>query len=99
MREILRRLVAGELDESEAIAELRRDQLEELAGAAQLDVARERRRGLPEVVLAEGKRPEEAAQLTVRLAQEHGQGLVSRLGEDHRTALLAAAAAAGLTVE
>ena len=58
MRQVLRRLLAGELTEAEAEAELRRVQLEELGGRARLDLGRIRRRGLPEVVLASGKRPE-----------------------------------------
>jgi len=36
VREVLRRLVAGELTEDEAVAELRRLQLEELGGRARL---------------------------------------------------------------
>jgi NCAIR mutase (PurE)-related protein len=95
---VLRRLLAGELTEEEAEAELRRTQLEELAGRARLDIGRGSRRGLPEVVLASGKLPEEAARLAVVLAREQGQGLISRLGPDHRAALDRQAAEAGLDV-
>jgi pyridinium-3,5-biscarboxylic acid mononucleotide synthase len=98
VRSVLRRLLAGELSEAEAEAELRRVQLEELAGQARLDLGRGARRGLPEVVLASGKQPEEAARLAVALAAELGQGLVSRLGPEHWRALEAQAAAAGLDV-
>ncbi|MGH7904029.1 MAG: nickel pincer cofactor biosynthesis protein LarB [Candidatus Dormibacteraceae bacterium] len=87
MRETLRRLLAGELTASEAEAELRREQLEELGGRARLDVGRIARRGLPEVVLAAGKSPQDLARLTVALAREQGQGLASRLGEEHWRAL------------
>jgi pyridinium-3,5-biscarboxylic acid mononucleotide synthase len=87
VRVILRRLLAGELSEEEAEAELRRNQLEELGGMARLDVGRNHRRGLPEVVLAEGKRPAEAARLVVALAGAQGQGLISRLGPEHWAAL------------
>lgn len=98
MEDWVRRVRTGELSETAALRELRRAQLEELGGAAQLDVARERRRGVPEVVLAEGKRPEEAARLAVRLAQDRGQGLVSRLGERHWVVLREAAARADLVL-
>ncbi len=98
MEDWIRRLRAGELSEAAALAELRRAQLEELGGAAQLDIARERRRGLPEVVLAEGKRPEEAARLAVRLALDRGQGLISRMDEHHLAALREAAAGAAVAV-
>ena len=87
MKEVLRRLLAGELTEAEAVAELRRVQLQELEGRARLDLGRDGRRGVPEVVLAAGKSPEAAARLAVSLAREQGQGLVSRLGGDHWAAL------------
>src|SRR5205823_7839157 len=98
VREVLRRLLAGELTEAEAVAELRRVQLEELDGRARLDLGRDGRRGIPEVVLATGKGPEAAARLAVRLAREQGQGLVSRLGGDHWAALEEQARAAGYPV-
>ena len=92
MRDVLRRLVAGELTEDEALAELRRVQLDELAGRARLDLGRYMRRGIPEVILAAGKSPEQVARLAVVMAEQHGQGLVSRMDGAHRAALLAAAA-------
>src|SRR2546430_12295509 len=95
MRRILRRLLAGERSEVEAEAELRRVQLEELAARARLDLGRGNRRGLPEVVLASGKSPQDAARLGVRLAREQGQGLASRLTEEHWEALSGLVAAAG----
>jgi pyridinium-3,5-biscarboxylic acid mononucleotide synthase len=88
---VLRRLVAGELTEDEAIAELRRVQLDELAGKAKLDLGRYMRRGVPEVVLATGKSPTDAARLAVRMAEQHGQGLISRMAATHRSALAQAA--------
>jgi NCAIR mutase (PurE)-related protein len=96
LREVLRRLVAGELSLDEAEAELRRVQLEELGGRARLDLGREGRRGLPEVILASGKSPEAAARLTVAMARHRGQGLISRLGGEHWPALERAVEAAGL---
>ncbi len=98
MREVLRRLIAGELTEDEALAELRRSQLEELGGRARLDLGRFLRRGIPEVVLAPGKSPADAARLAVAMAEQMGQGLISRMSEAHRSALQAAAAAAGMEV-
>jgi pyridinium-3,5-biscarboxylic acid mononucleotide synthase len=95
VRSVLRRLLAGELTEAEAEAELRRVQLEELGGRARLDLGRQGRRGLPEVVLASGKLPAEAALLAVTLAGEQGQGLASRLGPEHWIEVERQAAAAG----
>ena len=98
MRDVLRRLVAGEITEDQALAEIRAVQLRALAGRATLDLGRHMRRGMPEVVLASGKEPRDAARLVVALAQRQGQGLISRMSDAHRAALREAADAAGLTV-
>ncbi len=87
MRDILRRLVAGELSEDDALAELRRMQLDELGGRARLDLGRYMRRGIPEVVLATGKSAVEAVRLAVAMAERQGQGLISRMTDAHRDAL------------
>jgi NCAIR mutase (PurE)-related protein len=98
VRDVLRRLVARELTEDEALAELRSLQLEELGGRARLDLGRFMRRGIPEVVLATGKAPSEAARLAVTLAERQGQGLISRMTGEHRTALGQAASAAQMVI-
>ncbi|MGH7869541.1 MAG: nickel pincer cofactor biosynthesis protein LarB, partial [Candidatus Dormibacteraceae bacterium] len=98
MRNLLSRLRSGELNEVAAEAELRKLQLRELEGNAILDLGRQQRRGIPEVVLAEGKSPAEAATLTVRLALEQGQGVVSRMSAAHEETLRRAAEAAQLEI-
>jgi NCAIR mutase (PurE)-related protein len=98
LKDVLRRLLAGELTEDEALAELRSLQLEELGGRARLDLGRFMRRGIPEVVLAAGKAPAEAARLAVALAERQGQGLISRMSPEHRAALVEAAGAAQMRV-
>jgi NCAIR mutase (PurE)-related protein len=98
LKDVLRRLLAGELTEDEALGELRSLQLEELGGRARLDLGRFMRRGIPEVVLATGKAPAEAARLTVALAERQGQGLISRMTPEHRSALGQAAGAAQMSV-
>ena len=95
MRDVLRRFIAGELSEDEALADLRRLQLDELGGRARLDLGRYLRRGIPEVVLASGKSPEQATQLVLAMAQRQGQGLISRMTDAHRASLREAAAREG----
>jgi hypothetical protein len=98
VKDVLRRLLAGELTEDEALGELRSLQLEELGGRARLDLGRFMRRGIPEVVLATGKSPAEAARLTIALAERQGQGLISRMTPEHRAALGQAATGAQMSV-
>jgi pyridinium-3,5-biscarboxylic acid mononucleotide synthase len=98
VRDILRRLLAGELTEEEAISALRRIQLDELGGRARLDLGRFLRRGVPEVVLAAGKTPADAARLTVALAHRQGQGLISRMTPQHIEALQELSSAEGMRV-
>jgi len=98
VKNVLRRLLAGELNVDEAEAELRRVQLEDLEGRARLDVGRTVRRGLPEVVLAAGKSAADVGRLAVSLARDQGQACLSRLDAEQRAAVAAAAAGAGLEV-
>src|SRR5260370_27042382 len=98
VRDVLRRLVAGELTEDEALAELRTQQLDELEGRARLDLGRYLRRGIPEVVLATGKSPREAARLAIAMAERQRQGLISRMTADHQEAGHEAAQRAGFQV-
>ena len=90
MRRMLARLRAGELTVDEALEQIRRTQLVELAGKARIDLGRTARRGISEVVLAAGKPPDTVARLILALAREQGQGLGSRLASDHWPALEAA---------
>src|SRR2546427_1175693 len=50
----------------------------DLAKLAKLDVGREIRKGLPEVILAEGKEPDDVARITGKMVAQPGRAIVSR---------------------
>ena len=84
MRDTLEALDAGEIGVSEAESQL--------AGyatttAGRFDAARERRRGIPEAILAEGKTPAEVAALTATAVETTGRALVTRAADDDAAAI------------
>lgn len=84
MRDTLEALDAGEIGVSEAESRL--------AGyattaAGRFDAARERRRGIPEAILAEGKTPAEVAALTTTAVETTGRALVTRADADDAAAV------------
>ncbi|TKX62095.1 nickel pincer cofactor biosynthesis protein LarB [Halorubrum sp. ASP1] len=87
MRETLAALEAGDIGIEEAESRL--------AGyattdAGRFDAARERRRGIPEAILAEGKTPAEVAALATTALDTTGRALVTRADEAAASAVAAA---------
>jgi pyridinium-3,5-biscarboxylic acid mononucleotide synthase len=86
LRGLLEAVAAGEVSPDRAL-----DRLAELPyadlGFARLDLHRELRNGIPETVYAEGKRPEDLAEICERLLQAHGRVLVTRLAPERAEAL------------
>ncbi|UIP00132.1 nickel pincer cofactor biosynthesis protein LarB [Halobaculum sp. CBA1158] len=79
MRETLDALAAGELTPAEAEATLRGYATTE---AGRFDAARERRRGIPEGILSEGKTPAEVAAMVDAALDTTGRALVTRADDD-----------------
>ncbi|WP_251331189.1 nickel pincer cofactor biosynthesis protein LarB [Haloplanus pelagicus] len=84
MREVLDAVAAGELSPAEAEARL--------AGyattdAGRFDAARERRRGIPEAVLADGKTPDEVASMADAALETTGRVIVTRADDAHVAAI------------
>ncbi|MDB2271437.1 nickel pincer cofactor biosynthesis protein LarB [Halorubrum ezzemoulense] len=87
MRETLAALEAGEIGIEEAESRL--------AGyattdAGRFDAARERRRGIPEAILADGKTPAEVAALATTALDTTGRALVTRADEATAAAVASA---------
>jgi len=78
LREVLEKLVKGKISMDEAEKLLRIFAIEEIGNLARIDVGREFRKGVPEVILAEGKRPEDVAEIALRMLNEKGRAIISR---------------------
>jgi len=87
LRRILEGLAEGRLSIEEAEKAIKLLAIEELGEAIKLDIGRELRAGKPEVILAEGKRPEEVLEAAIKMAEAGGRAIVSRMGEEHLRAL------------
>jgi len=61
--------------------------LTKLTRLARLDIGREMRKGLPEIILAEGKSPVDVAKIAEAMAQRSGRAIVSRADSSHLRAI------------
>lgn len=78
MQEILEALAAGELSVEAAHARLRGYTTSE---AGRFDAARTDRTGVPEAILADGKRPDEIGELAALAVETTGRVLITRIDE------------------
>jgi NCAIR mutase (PurE)-related protein len=85
LRQLLQSVRRGETAVEEALVRLRRLPYEAL-GFATLDHHRALRKGFPEVVLAQGKTPQQVAEISARLASD-GLLLVTRASPEHYQAV------------
>jgi NCAIR mutase (PurE)-related protein len=97
LRRLLEALMAGDLGLDDALQKLRLLQVTQLGEFARLDVNRDLRKGVPEIVYAPRKRDVELHMIVRRFLAERGLALVSRLeperAEQLRRALTGEAAA------
>lgn len=82
LRELLRRVAEGSLSIEEAEQQLKLLALEEVAGVLKLDVGRELRRSIPEIIFSEYKSLEQLEQAIRGLLKVRGRAIASRLRED-----------------
>ncbi|AXG08798.1 nickel pincer cofactor biosynthesis protein LarB [Haloplanus rubicundus] len=84
MRDILDAVASGDLSPAEAEARLVGYATTD---AGRFDAARERRRGIPEAVLAEGKTPAEVASMAETALETTGRALITRADDAHVAAV------------
>ena len=82
MREVLKMLAKGEISVEEAEKLLRVLAIQEIEDIAKLDQGRELRKGIPEIVLAEGKTPEEVRDIALTGVTKMGRIIISRTTKD-----------------
>jgi len=78
METILKRFASGEIGIEEACKELKQESVRRLKDFARIDVNRQYRTGIPEIVFAEGKNSAEVADIAIALATAKGFALISR---------------------
>jgi pyridinium-3,5-biscarboxylic acid mononucleotide synthase len=79
LRRLLEELVAGDLGLEDAVQKLRLLQVTQLGEFARLDVYRDLRKGVPEVIYAPRKRDADLEAIVRRFLADRGLALVSRL--------------------
>jgi NCAIR mutase (PurE)-related protein len=83
LREILEKVARGEISVDEAERLLKIFAIEEINNLARIDVGREFRKGVPEIIFAEGKTVEELAKLAAKMVNETGRAIISRASKEH----------------
>lgn len=87
MREVLERLVSGKISIEEAEKTLRIFAIQSLGNVAKLDINREFRKGIPEIILAEGKTPKTLAEIVSKGLKSSERIIISRIEEHQIKAL------------
>ena len=78
MKKILEKLQKGEISVDEAEKLIKIFAIQEIGNVARLDAGREFRKGMPEIVLAEGKTPEDVRDIASGAVKETGRVVISR---------------------
>ena len=82
LREVLDKVANNELSASEAEKLLQLLAIDEVGCLAKLDGNRGLRKGIPEIVLAEGKSASDVAEISRRMVEKNGRVIVSRCSKE-----------------
>lgn len=93
IREVLEKIAKNELSVEEAERLLRFHAIEEIGNCAKIDLNREVRSGIPEIVLAEGKFTSDLLEISLRLLSRNGRVIISRCSQEQISALRGAVSA------
>jgi NCAIR mutase (PurE)-related protein len=87
LEEILERLSTGEIDIKEAMKAINLFGIEFIGEGAKMDTGRHLRRGIPEIIFAEKKRPKLVVEIVSSIMKSHQVCLLSRVFERHLSLL------------
>ncbi|MBS7643432.1 nickel pincer cofactor biosynthesis protein LarB [Candidatus Bathyarchaeota archaeon] len=82
-REVLEKLLRGEISIDEAEKLLKVTAISEIGNIAKLDVNREIRKGIPEIILAEGKTVNDLTKIALTALEKKGRVIISRANSRH----------------
>lgn len=81
IKDILERFAKKEISVSEAEKLLKLNAVEEVENFAKVDISRQLRKGVPEIVLADGKLPEHTAKIALKALAKNGSVIISRVSD------------------
>jgi len=81
LREILEKLAHGKISVDDAEKALKMNVIENVANVAKLDIGRETRRNVPEIIFAEGKNNEDLLAICKVMLEKNGRVITTRLNE------------------
>ncbi|HEX9862607.1 MAG TPA: nickel pincer cofactor biosynthesis protein LarB [Candidatus Bathyarchaeia archaeon] len=87
LKEILEKLAKKEISAAEAEKLVKLLAVAEVENMARIDANRECRKGIPEIILAEGKATGDLVGISLRMLQENGRVIVSRCDEKQMRAI------------
>ena len=99
LRGILDGFASGALSLEEAEKQASIHAIEKLGEIAKIDVGREVRRGLPEIIFAERKEYSDIIRITAAAVKRNGQAVVSRVRKQHLSRIAGALKKKGMLVE
>jgi len=88
LRNILEKVAKGQISIDEAERLLRILAIEEVGNLARIDIGREYRKGVPEIILADGKSPRDLADISLKMLSENGRAILSRITKEQMEAVV-----------
>src|SRR5919197_1229062 len=99
LRTILEGFANGSLSLSDAEKEVAMHAIEKIGDIAKLDVNREMRKGMPEIIFAENKEYNDIIRIALAEVRHNGQTIISRIRKNELPKLASALKRKGLVVE